>query len=93
MDFATQLVYSNQRLGDIVHKIEGLDLVVDVPLAGQSFGQLQRNFLHDLQTPAPEAPRMLGRAYQRLSSQNVVDPRGGVRARTVVWIAFLLKEK
>ena len=61
MDFATQLVYSNQRLGNIVHKIEGLDLLVDVPLAGQSLDQLQRNFLHDLQTLTPEAARVLGR--------------------------------
>ena len=80
MDFATQLVALKQLLGNVARKTDGWDLLVDVPRAGQSFDILNFDFLHDLQTPALEAPRKLGRSYRRLSSQFFFDRRwGGAR--------------
>ena len=51
-----------------MHKVEGLERFDEVPLAGQSFENLNRIHFHDLQVAVPEAQRLLGRSDQRLSS-------------------------
>ena len=51
-----------------MHKVEGLERFDEVPLAGQSLENLNQIYFHDLQVAVPEAPRLLGRSDQRLSS-------------------------
>ena len=51
-----------------MHKVEGLERLMEVLLAGLRFENLRHNCFHDLQVAVPEAPRLLGRSDQRLSS-------------------------
>ena len=61
---------------NIVHKIERLERVVEVLLAGLCFESLKHNSSHDLQVAVPEVPRLLARSYRRLLSQSFLIDAG-----------------
>ena len=67
-----------------MHKVEGLERLDEVPLAGQSLENLNRIHFHGLRVAVPEAPKMLGRSDHRLSSICFLDRCGGAPARKVV---------
>ena len=61
-----------------MHKVEGLERFDEVPLAGQSLENLNQIYFLDLQVAVPEAPRLLGRSYRRLSSYFFLIEAGGL---------------